>query len=623
MTELAAAQAPVFQAGGPLRQGALYVERSADHVLPGLLREGNLCFVLAPRQMGKSSLRERTAELLQAEGIHCVSLDLTAIGGETTSAAEWYFGLLTEITDKLPGFGIDPVDCWERFGDTTNAQRLVRFLREEVGLKVPGRIVLFIDEIDAVRALSFSSDEFFAALRAISISGEESFSRLTFCLLGVVQPEDLIQRQDITSFNVGKSVPLADFSRAEVEPFLQGLSAAEGDSKKLLDAVYNWTSGHPYMMQRLCEGIVSARGRKDLPADERRRVAALVDELFLRRGQATDANLGYAQKRFERQYRTPRTARMLELYSRLLHSGAIAATGQDVAEGDLLLAGMAAIRPGVDGPRLVVRNRIFASFFDAEWVKSQQQDRLFGVALGRWLELGRDDRYVLREADLREAEAWAAGRDDLTQDEQRFLRASLRVENRELAHQKAEQQRALEAEAQKLAERLARVEEERAKAEVERTRAESTAALEAEHAAKAEAERALVEAEQRFSVAEIERKGNRRLITFFFLTVGLMIALWILFQQLTISETSARQRKAEEERRQVQREADQRVWDALGRQGQAEKRLQQAEEALGKATRQCQKLERELKEMAQTVDRAKNEAMRCARGAIRESSTLR
>jgi hypothetical protein len=43
-----------FQAGGTVGEGAFYVERPADGELPDALRQGELCYVLATRQIGKS-----------------------------------------------------------------------------------------------------------------------------------------------------------------------------------------------------------------------------------------------------------------------------------------------------------------------------------------------------------------------------------------------------------------------------------------------------------------------------------------------------------------------------------------------------------------------------------------
>jgi len=44
-------------------------------------------------------------------------------------------------------------------------QRWLGALQEVVLKRCPGRIVLFLGEIDAVCSLSFSTDEFFAAIR--------------------------------------------------------------------------------------------------------------------------------------------------------------------------------------------------------------------------------------------------------------------------------------------------------------------------------------------------------------------------------------------------------------------------------------------------------------------------
>ncbi len=66
-------------------------------------------------------------------------------------------------------------------------------MRELLLARVAGTIVLFFDEIDAVRALPFTSDDFFAALRAVYNvrSDDAQYERLRICLLGVAQPGDL------------------------------------------------------------------------------------------------------------------------------------------------------------------------------------------------------------------------------------------------------------------------------------------------------------------------------------------------------------------------------------------------------------------------------------------------
>src|SRR5713101_5428008 len=84
----------------------------------------------------------------------------------------------------------------------------------------PSRVVIFLDEIDAVRNLPFSTDEFFAGVRECynRRSEDPEFNRLTFCLLGVATPSDLIQDTRLTPFNIGQRIELNDFTSQEAAP---------------------------------------------------------------------------------------------------------------------------------------------------------------------------------------------------------------------------------------------------------------------------------------------------------------------------------------------------------------------------------------------------------------------
>src|SRR5205823_14637491 len=87
------------------------------------------------------------------------------------------------------------------------------------------RLVVFIDEIDMVRGLPFSTDEFFAAIRECynRRTTELEFERLTFCLMGVAAPTDLIRDTRLTPFNIGRRIELTDFTAEEAAPLRSGL----------------------------------------------------------------------------------------------------------------------------------------------------------------------------------------------------------------------------------------------------------------------------------------------------------------------------------------------------------------------------------------------------------------
>ena len=358
-------QTNFYVIGGTLRGDALsYVQRRADLELYSGLIEGRFCYVLTSRQMGKSSLMVRTAARLRESGIAVAVLDLTAIGQNLT-AEQWYFGLVSRIGQQL-----DLEDSLESFwlahSRIAPLQRMIRAIREVVMVRHDGRVIIFVDEIDAVRSLPFSTDEFFAAVREVHNrrSEDAELVRLNFCLLGVATPSDLVRDTRTTPFNIGQRVELNDFAEDEAAPLAKGLGRSMPAGEILLKRILHWTGGHPYLTQSLCHAIAQDPTLSS-PAD----VDRVCEDLFLStRSRERDDNLLFVRERLLRSEAD--LASLLDLYSRVRRHQHVRDDDTNPLISILRLSGIARISNG----DLRVRNLIYYRVFDQQWVSSNMPD---------------------------------------------------------------------------------------------------------------------------------------------------------------------------------------------------------------------------------------------------------
>lgn len=424
-----------LQTQGALREGALYVERAADRELLAALRNGDFCYVLAPRQIGKSSLRFHIARQLATPQVHCAHVDLTEIGrsADQEAIAAWYFSIADRLAAQLELE--DPKPFFEQQVALLPAQRFLRYLTDKLLTELVGQVIIFIDEIDYLRTLeSIDTDEFFAAIRSIynARPDDRAYERLTFCLLGVASPDDLIKNPEITPFNIGVRVRLEDFSRQELSEFEPVLARLAGELPTWLDEVFAWTGGHPYMTQLLLQHL---SGQPVGPGGSiAEHVQKCVEHRFLHHGRSEDPNLSYAEKRLDR---SPHKGDLLALYRRILTEEELPPGGSPF-QAELCLCGFAAERMDDAGVRqLRPRNRIFTTVFDDKWLREKETRREWTEALRRWQASTQSPNALLRDTVLVAAQAWAAEHPlEVTSEESEFLLASV-----EHARRAAEEQR--------------------------------------------------------------------------------------------------------------------------------------------------------------------------------------
>jgi hypothetical protein len=351
--------------GGTLRRDAAsYIERIADQQLFTALQNREICYVLTSRQMGKSSLMVRTAARLREANVAVAVLDLTGLGQNLT-ADQWYNGLIDRVGHQLH-LQSQVEGAWIEWDHLGPLQRWMRTLREIVLPNCQGRVVIFIDEIDTVRSLPFSTDEFFAGIRELynRRTEEPDLDRLTFCLLGVATPSNLIRDTRTTPFNVGRRIELTDFSVAEAAPLARGLRLDDGKGRKLLRRVLYWTGGHPYLTQRLCHAVAENDLSGNLKAVDR----ICVDLFLSHRARERDDNLLFVRERMLRS--EVDTASLLGVYNKIRANKRIVDDETNPLIAVLRLSGITRI----DNGALKVRNRIYHHVFNSEWVTSNLPD---------------------------------------------------------------------------------------------------------------------------------------------------------------------------------------------------------------------------------------------------------
>jgi hypothetical protein len=349
-----------FQAGGILKPDSpSYIEREADEELFRLVRAGEYCNVLAARQTGKSSLIVRTQQQLRREGVRTALVDLTAIGSQEFTAEEWFFSLISEISSMLE-LKTDQYDWWQKRSPLTPVQRFTEFLQRVVLGEIDGPIVIFIDDIDSTLALSLA-DDFFIAIRAMYNERASNVAnrRLAFVLVGVARAVDLIKDRSRTPYNIGSTVDLADFSRQNAQVLLKGLDRVHpGRSAEILERVLYWTSGHPYLTQRMCAAIAARQGETwtYVGIDE------LASQLFIQEGQIrNETNLQWIDDYIGG---SPHREEMLQVHRDILSGKQVPDRERSEAKNQLKLSGL--VKPTPAG-YLKVRNRIYERVFGLEW----------------------------------------------------------------------------------------------------------------------------------------------------------------------------------------------------------------------------------------------------------------
>jgi CHASE2 domain-containing sensor protein len=422
-----------YQVGGSLDSEApSYVTRQTDSELYQALKAGQFCYVLNSRQMGKSSLRVQMMRKLQAEGTRCVSIDLTGMGKQESSE-KWYAGMVQSL---VSGCNLTKEihwrSWWRERRDLLSPVKLFSLFIEEVLLvKVQDNIVIFVDEIDRILSQPFPLDDFFALIRYFCEQRNlnPDYQRLTWALLGVATPRDLIQNKSHTLFNIGKAIELQGFQFQEVEPLMRGLKNKVDHPEVVMKEILAWTGGQPFLTQKLSQILI-----RELEMDHSQAwsspaqfVESVVMSQLIDNWENTD-NPEHLRTIRDRILRNEtKVCRLLGLYQQILEQGAIDFDGSN-EQKELRLSGLVLERDG----KLTVFNRIYQEVFNQDWLEQKLSElRPYNEEINAWLASeGEDESSLLRGKKLQDALTWSL-RKSLSDLDYQYLVASQNLAKRQ------------------------------------------------------------------------------------------------------------------------------------------------------------------------------------------------
>jgi WD40 repeat protein len=354
--------AEFFVVGGPVQADRdCYIVREGDDELEQGIADQHFCYVLGPRAIGKTSLMARTIRALRREGQLAAVVDLTQIGArsESTDAGRWYYSIAYRILRELR-LKVDLQSWWQEKSALMSEQRLAEFFWDLVLTNTAAPVTVFFDEIERALELPFA-DQLFAAIRTCYArrATEPDFARLNFVVLGVAAPADLCPDVSLSPFADGVAVELGDFTLEETYAFAAGFGGEGQRARAVLERIYGWAGGQPYLTQKIARGVVRRGGRVE-------DVDRVVREQFLASGIAQEEPL-LNHIRAVLSARGPHHRQALLLLAKISRRVPVFDEPGSAPRSVLKLSGVVTVD---EEGRLDFANRICRQVYTSRWVSS-------------------------------------------------------------------------------------------------------------------------------------------------------------------------------------------------------------------------------------------------------------
>ena len=407
-----------YQVGGSLPPDfSSYIQRQADEDFYHALKKGDFCYVLTARQMGKSSLRRRTIQRLRAEGFVCANIDITEMGYTNTTQEQCFAGIIDMIAEMIALTDFDLDTWWESHRLLSPVHHLKKFFEEILLVQVQQPIVIFVDEIDAI--YQFGKDFFALIRRCYNMRTDKpAYRRLTFAIFGGGSPTDLFADKKSIPFSIGHAIHLTCFEFHEAASLAQGLAVP--NPKAVLQIILDWTSGQPFLTQKLCQ-LISQDNTPIPEGEETNWIEQWIQNNIINHWETQDEPIHLRTIRDRILHEGgQQTGRLLGLYQKLLQRGELPA--DDSREQVILrFSGLVVLCDN----KLLIYNKIYKKIFNLAWVeKALAGLRPYAESFQAWVASGYQDKSRLLQGQaLQEAQAWAKD-NSISDADRQFLAAS-------------------------------------------------------------------------------------------------------------------------------------------------------------------------------------------------------
>ncbi|MAZ86662.1 MAG: hypothetical protein CL693_03380 [Cellvibrionaceae bacterium] len=223
---------------------------------------------------------------------------------------------------------------------------------------------------------------------------------------------------------MGKAIALEGIALENAAPLSKGLMSISSDPRRLLEAVFSWSNGQPFLTQKLCQIIAV---QKSIPegVDEVQWVEQIVRQHVVEDWESKD-NPEHLRTIRDRVLLDPlHSTVVLSDYSKVLAGGSEGRPLKSLDDSSrLYLSGLIAIKQG----RAYPRTKVYKTVFDRTWVDAQLSARRpYAEPMKRW-EDNHDAQYLLSGEELQSSQQWAEGK-HLPEADHRFLAASQALES--------------------------------------------------------------------------------------------------------------------------------------------------------------------------------------------------